>query len=377
MPRIKKQHLKQRSDGRYRCKYNGIEFYGASEEEALALRDEYKRQEASGVFKSENIRFSEYATRWIKAYKSHLTDAPYNTHARMLNKWLDNIDNQYMRDITPTDISEFYQLFAGMSASTIHSARDTIKGIFKAALADGIIQKDPSANIDPPKGIKGTHREISIEERALIHATDHRLRPAVMVMLYAGLRRGEVIALDIDRDIDFQRMTITVREAVRFDKQGKPMIVRPKTQAGIRVVPMIEGLANELYGLHGLICCSASGDMMTESAWDRAWHSYLYALGEKRNGCSRRWSKSAWKPVTIRAHDLRHSFATMLYESGVDPKTAMLWMGHADQTMTMQIYTHLTETRRKEAENALRESQKSAFGGQNGGQIEQQALKPL
>lgn len=58
----------------------------------------------------------------------------------------------------------------------------------------------------------------------------------------------------------------------------------------------------------------------------------------------------------------------MLYDAGVDLKTAMLWMGHADQSMTMQIYTHLTETRRKEAENTLRNAEKSLFGSQNGSQ---------
>lgn len=115
----------------------------------------------------------------------------------------------------------------------------------------------------------------------------------------------------------------------------------------------------------------------TVSAWERAWDSYLYALGEIKNGCSRRWAKGPWEPVTIRAHDLRHSYCTMLYDSGVDLKTAMLWMGHADQTMTMQIYTHLTDTRRKEAENALRNAQKTAFGVQNGGQNETPCVEPL
>ena len=140
---------------------------------------------------------------------------------------------------------------------------------------------------------------------------------------------------------------------------------------------MLDGLARELEHISGLLCPSASGELMTESAWSRAWDSYLYALGEKKNGCSRRWAKSAWVPVVMRAHDLRHSYCTMLYDSGVDLKTAMLWMGHADQTMTMQIYTHLTETRRKEAENALRSAQKASFGGQIGGQIPEDALKPL
>ena len=42
MPRVKKQHLKRRADGRYRCKYNGVQFYGATEEETLAAREAYK-----------------------------------------------------------------------------------------------------------------------------------------------------------------------------------------------------------------------------------------------------------------------------------------------------------------------------------------------
>lgn len=358
--------MKQRADGRYCCKYRGIQFMGATSDEALALRDEYKRREAAAASMPEDKHFGEYAARWVQAYKSHLTAGPYNTHVRMLNRFLEKTGNPLMREITPTDISAFYQLFAGRSSSTIHAARDTIRGVFRAALADGVIEKDPSAGVEPPKGTKGTHREITREERALIHATDHRLRPAVLVMLYAGLRRGEAMALDIGRDVDFNSMSITVREAVRFDQQGRPMIVRPKTAAGVRTVPMLEGLAEELRGRTGLLCPSSEGTLMTESAWERAWESYLYALGEKKNGCSRRWAKKPWLPVEIRAHDLRHSFCTMLYDSGVDLKTAMLWMGHADQTMTMQIYTHLTETRKKEAETALRNAQKSAFGMQNG-----------
>ena len=368
MPRQKKQRLKQRKDGRYACRYKELWFYGATDDEALAAREEYIRQLSSGQLAPENVLFSDYATRWVQAYKSHLTDGPYNTHVRMCNRFIEHIGNLYVRDIKPTDISSFYQLFAGKSSSSIHSARDTIKGIFRAALADGIIDKDPTASVDPPRGTKGTHREITKEERALIHATDHRLRPAVLVMLYAGLRRGEAMALDIDRDVDFKAMSITVREAVRFDQQGRPLIVRPKTAAGVRTVPMLQGLADELRGRHGLLCASADGALMTENAWERAWESYLYALGEKKNGCSRRWAKKPWLPVEIRAHDLRHSYCTMLYDSNVDLKTAMLWMGHADQSMTMNIYTHLTETRRKDAENALRAAQSSAFGSQNGSQ---------
>lgn len=204
------------------------------------------------------------------------------------------------------------------------------------------------------------------------------MRPAVMVMLYAGLRRGEVMALDVDRDVDFVAKTLTVREAVRFGLDGKPIICRPKTEAGFRTIPLLDILSRELQGHHGLICTSADGELMTESAWKRGWNSYLNALGETLNGCPRRWPASGpWHPVSIRAHDLRHSYCTMLYDAGVDLKTAMLWMGHDDQTMTMQIYTHLTQTRRLEAEAALRNAEKQLFGSQFGSQSAPSLPDPL
>lgn len=377
MPRVKKQHLKRRKDGRFACRYKNLFFYGDTEEEALEQREEYKTAERRGELAKQAPYFGEYSMRWLSAYKAHLTTGPYNQHVRNLNKWIEYVGDKPIDEYTPSDVSEFYQHFSGMSASTIHSARDTIKGVFKAAFADDLIKKDPSANIQPPKGTKGTHRAITDEERQLIQQTDHRLRPAVMTMLYAGLRRGEAIALNIDRDVNFKAKSVTIREAVRFGRDGKPIICRPKTEAGIRTVPLLDILARELEGRHGLLCTSTEGDMMTESAWKRAWNSYIYALGEKSNGCSRRWSKCAWVPVDIRAHDLRHSYCTMLYNFGIDLKTAMLWMGHADQAMTMQIYTHLTEQRRKEAENTLRNAEKAAFGSQNGSQAEVFHVEPL
>ena len=377
MPRQKKQHLKRRKDGRFACRYKELWFYGETEDEALQAREEYKDAEKRGELSRQQEYFGAYSMRWLEAYKAHLTTGPYNTHVRNLNKWLEIIGDKRMDEYTPTDVSQFYQHFAKMSASTIHSTRDTIKGVFKAALADGLITRDPSATVTPPKGSKGTHRAITAEERQLIHQVDHRLRPAVMAMLYAGLRRGEAMALDVDRDVNFSRMTLTVREAVRFNREGHPVICQPKTEAGIRTVPLLNILAHELKGIHGLLCKSASGGMMTESSWARAWDSYIYALGEAYNGCSRRWCKGPWQPVMIRPHDLRHSYCTMLYDSGVDLKTAMLWMGHADQTMTMQIYTHLSDQRRTEAENALRNAEKRLFGSQNGSQDEMFHVEPL
>lgn len=383
MPR---QKLTQRADGRYRCKYKGKEFYGDTPREAQAKREEYKRMLEAGI-KEESLGLTvkAYAFRWVSTYKSHLTDGPYNTHVRMLNRFCNHegIGSRRMQDIDTIDVQGFYNTAEGKSYSYICDMRDTIKGLFKFALADRVIQHDPTIKAKVPRGKKGTHRAITQDERDLISALDHRMRPAAMVMLYAGLRRGEALALDIDRDVDYDEKTITVRYAVRYPDQQHPILVDPKTEAGARTIPLLDVLANELKGKHGLLITDIDGQMMTEKSWSRAWESYLCKLSALHNGHAKRWHGRTkadkamiasggtippWEDISIRPHDLRHSYCTMLYDAGVDLKTAQRWMGHADADVTMKIYTHLTEERQKKATKDLEKAAKNLYGGQNGGQ---------
>lgn len=377
MPR---QSLKQRADGRYRVKFQDKYFYGATQREAYAARDEYKRALEAGMHEeSMGVTLQDYALRWVSTFKSHLSDNQYNTHIRNVNRLCahDSMGSKRMRSIVPSDIQSFYNTYQGMSQSSINSMRDTVRGVFKGALADRVIQFDPTLALTLPKGTKGSHRSITPLEREVIHRTRHRLRPAVMTMLYAGLRRGEIIALDVDRDVDFEKRTITVRYAVAFDNQNHPVLKDPKTEAGERTIPLLDILANELRGIHGLVVTAAgSNDLMSESSWSRCWDSYISALETEANGVRRRWygktkehkqilanggTLPPFIDMDIRSHDLRHSFCTMLYEADVDLKSTMTWMGHADEEMTMQIYTHLSEEKERQAALALHKYANSQY----------------
>lgn len=372
--------LKQRADGRYCCKYKGRFFYGETQKEAFAKRDAYRRMIDAGLKEdADRITVRSYASRWVSTHKAHVSDATYNTHVRILNRFIDFQDygSRAIRDIDTTDIQAFYNQAAGKSHSWLCDMRDTIRGLFKYALADRLILCDPTLKAKLPQGTKGTHRAITQHERDLISATQHRLRPAVMVMLYAGLRRGEALALDIDRDVDFEHNIIRVTEAVRFIDQQHPSIVPPKTSAGVRTIPLLSVLADELRGKHGLLMTDVDGAPMTETAFRRAWESYLVAISETHNGDSKRWygkRKSSpedlppWKDIVIRPHDLRHSYCTMLYDADVDIKTAQKWMGHTDPSVTMSIYTHLTDSREKSASEALENAAKKLAGSQSGSQ---------
>lgn len=401
--------LKQRADGRYRCAYKGKAFYGNTQAEAYRKRDEYRRMIEAGLRReADGLTVHDYAMQWVQTYKAHLPDASYNQYVRILNRFceFDDLGSLRMADITTLDVQRFFNTASHMSQSYISDMHNTICGLFRYAAADRVILADPTIKAKAPKGVKGTHRAITAAERELIDRVPHRIRPAVMVMLYAGLRRGEVLALDIDRDVDFINRTISVRGAVIFDNQGQPVETTTKTEAGLRTVPLVQRLADELTGLHGRLATTVDGKPMTEISWQRAWDSYINALSETHNGGSRRWygrtrehkkriaryeqlvaegrmieaeqiKLPPWEDISIRPHDLRHSYCTMLYDAGIDVKTAQKWMGHADPTVTMKIYTHLTEEREKVSAEALESALKPLLEGQNEGQNNVMRLQTL
>lgn len=356
MPRAKKQQLLQRADGRYRCKYKGIEFYGYSSDEALAARDEYKRQEAAGQLAAVlPVTLQQYALKWLPLHKGNVSAKCYNDYAKQLEKLLSVCGSRPLSSITVDDAAAVWQLFSGMSASLIHRARMLYISLFDTAIENDLIRKNPftAKHAQPPKAPAGSHRALNPEEIALIGSTPHRLQPAVMIMLYAGLRRGEVLALDM-ASVDLLHGLIHVSQAVRFDG-NRPVLTDPKTEAGVRSVPVLSPLRPILENRVGLVAEAVHGGLMTDTAFRRAWDSYLHAL-----------SLAAGHPVSFRPHDLRHTYCTMLRDAGVDMKQAMIWMGHADEKMILRIYDHVTEKRTQSSVSKLESMlQRGQIGGQN------------
>lgn len=387
-----KQKYTKRPDGRYRCTWTPPgtnkpkDFYGNTVEEMLAARDKYKLQVMQGIKANNNITVHRYALRWVRAHKKNVAPATFDSYVRYLNQFCQSYGDYPLKSITATDIADFYGGLNGYSKSYISKMRQTVNGMFQSAVADRLIPYDPTVSVKTPKGTEGTHRAIELWERQLIHELpkDHRMRTPALVMLYTGIRRGEALAVELDRDVDLTAKTITVREAVQFAGNAR-VLKDPKTQAGFRAIPLPDILIDELRGKTGLLMPSAKGAPMTESAFDRAWETLLNQLSAQKNGCQKRWYGKTnehkailaaggklppWQDVTIRPHDLRHSYCTMLFDLGVDLKTAQKLMGHADEEVTLKIYTHLTEIREKSSVKILLDGVNAGVYGQIYGQTQ-------
>ena len=391
---MQKQKLKQRADGRYCAVYKGKQFMADTPEESLRLRDDYKYRCEHGFDDLRKITVKRYAEEWLPLYKGGKVQLnTYNQYAILFEKLISVIGSVQMSSVTPDDVARVWKVFSGQSRSQIRKASYLYRRLFDSARESGYCRRNPfrSDSVTVPKGTSGTHRAITDEERRLIETTPHRLQLGAMIMLYAGLRRGELLALQYNHVQDGQ---FIVHQAVTF-AGADPEIKGTKNEASMRKVPVLAPLRPFFYDASGapvknmgyIVSC-ADGSVCTEAAWKRAWDSYIFALETALNGSEKRWyhrtrewkqahpeewatyerllrtkPKQAeeyrlmgWRSVTIRPHDLRHSFCEWALTKGVDLKTVISWMGHTDERMVMRIYDHLSDKREAAAVALLNDS---------------------
>lgn len=383
MPREKKQKLKKRADGRYRCKYKGIEFYSTiSSDDVLAQREEYKRNEKAGLIRKASV--SDYAIPWLKRTYPSVSNSTKTGLAIHLQHLIDEIGNKQISGVIPSDIKGVYsRQYANCSNSYLKAARQLYSALFDSAVADGLIRSNPARDrtAKPHKGTLPKTRPITPQERIWIETlcTDHRAYPIVMTMLYAGLRPQEAKAILIERDVDFVNDTITVRETAHNNGQKYAYTEEGKTAWSNRQIPLFPPLKTALTGRKGYLITSAHGERVTHTTWRVVWNSYKTKMETAINGIDRRWygktkehiklkeegNLPEWVEFDIVPYSLRKSFCVMCRDNGVELNTCRRWMGHADSTMILQVYDSVSEDRseqeRKKIENRL-------FGGQNGGQ---------
>lgn len=374
MPRVKE---KPRKDGRYQRKYKGKYFYADTPDEAQRLRDEYKYQCEHGIDQLRNITVSDFAAQWLPLSKASVSDKTYNDYAVQLEALISVCGDKFMSAVLPMDIKKVWTHYLGYSDSTIRRARMLYKALFASAIENGYCRINPVAkdSAAPHKGTSGTHRAIEQWERNIIETFPHRMQPAAMLMLYAGLRRGEALAFS---SADVHGDTLTVSRAVRFES-NHPVLCDPKTEAGVRDIPVFGPLRPFLDNLSGLILPDTRGRLCSETAFQNAWADWKNSIELMLNNCKqKRWyflepsyrsrdprrydqiqrllaagkKEEAdalrfmdWKQWTVRPHDLRHSYCVMLRDAGVDLKLAIRWMGHADEKMILRIYDHVSDLR--------------------------------
>ena len=314
--------------------------------------------------------FGEWADKWIKekiiGNVSNGTLTEYKAAIKHLKAYFDKV---CMRDIRFSDFQQFINTLAKenpntkkpMSKKTLGDLKKVASAIFDYAIQNNIsgISNYFKGIIIPKNAPQLKRRALSESEQQMIIDTPHAAQLPAMIMMFSGLRRGEVIPL-MWSDIDFERNIITVNKSVNFEINSAIVKDGGKTENAKRIVPLSPILKDYLLKkkksmtvLSMTVCVNSKGKMHTESSWRRMWESYLLDLNIKYGYKDIEISKHSptlkaktlpMKILPFTPHYLRHTFATMLYLQGVDLETAKHYLGHGDIAVTSNIYTHCDES---------------------------------
>ena len=276
--------------------------------------------------------FKVYANKWFDTYKKPklkpTTLQGYRSNLKM--HLYPAFGDMRLDEITVETVQQFLNDRVDLAKNTVHTMFVLFSEIMDSAFEDRYIKSNPakSKRINIPSTRKTERQALSPEQLRLIIAeiseklTDVTERRLMALLLFTGMRRGEVMGLRWE-DIDFEKRLITVNRAVSYTT-NQPIISTPKTKSGKRVIPLDDQLVTFL-----------------KPHLDAG-----YVIGGKEPPTlmvTRRLLRNLDKKINMfgaTPHVFRHSYISALAEAGVDLKTIQQISGHSNVTTTMGIYAH-------------------------------------
>ena len=290
------------------------------------------------------------------------TRTGYKTVINILKK--DNMGSRRIDTVKLSDAKAWLiklQQVDGRSYSSIHTIRGVLRPAFRMALEDDLIRKNPfdfelsSVIVNDSVTREAITREQERNLLKFIKEDRHfcRYYDAIYILLNTGLRISEFCGLT-KSDINFKDMTIRVERQLQRGSDMQYIIEKPKTECGNRFVPMTPEVADcfkniiknretpkvepMIDGVVGFLCLDKNDMPMVSLHWEK----YMQHIREKYNSIY----KIQMPRVT--PHVCRHTFCSKMAKSGMNPKTLQYIMGHADISVTLNVYTHVSVDDAKE-----------------------------
>lgn len=389
---LRKGEFQRASDGKYVYGYtdpNGVRRYIYSKDlKKLREREEkLVKDQLDGldvyVAGSADINF--VFDRYI-SIKSELRSSTKSNYTYMYDRFIrDGFGKKKIGDVKYSDVLQFYYDLLhnkGLQINTLDTIHTVLHPTFQLAVRDGIIRNNPSdgvmAELKKKTGNKkGIRHALTLEQqRAFMDYIAQSpvfvgWHPFFTVLLGTGCRIGEVVGLRWE-DVDLEKRTININHQMTYYPRREDTykcefkVSLPKTDAGIRILPMMnqvyEALKGEydrqleegfpdvvIDGMTGFIFTNRFGSIHNPQAVNRA----IRRIYEAHNAEELVKAKNEHRdPVIIphfSCHHMRHTFCTRFCENETNVKVIQSIMGHASIETTMDIYAEVTEMTKKEA----------------------------
>lgn len=308
----------------------------SSKRDANRMKRQIEIELASGTYgkSTEAITFKVFAEKWLEDYRPSIKASTFIAYQYDNRKHLiPHFGRKLLSNITARDVQGYVtlKLKQGLSPRTVNKNLTVLRLMFKHAIIQGYLDKDPAQFVKRPRV---PHKEMDFlrpkEVELLIEASPPDYKALFATAVLTGARQGELFALrwgdlDLDRGVMFIRRTYHAR--IGF--------AEPKTKAANRAVSISPRLVNILFehqaitgGDPDALVFSKDGEPLVGQNMVRdVFHPILKGAGIRR----------------VRFHDLRHTYAAMMIAQDCNMKWLQGQMGHSSITTTMDRYGHLLE----------------------------------
>lgn len=334
-----------------------------TKKEATLAASRLELEISNGDLKQDNnILFESVYHEWYQVYTNTVQESTTVRVAGMFNSHiLPAFGKKRIRTITLDDVQAAVNGWSKEVKRNYKRWYYYTRQVFQHALKLGYIDRDPSSLVTVPKPDPNWQRDKNKfwTKEQMIHFFSYidpieeaEKYTLFRVLAYTGIRRGECLALTW-QDINFRKATMTINKTLTQGTGGKQIIQPPKTKAGKRTIPIDAKTLSylkhwrhaqqRLYLIFGyntlkpgqlVFANQVNGykSLNTPGKW-------LHAIIDNRS--------SEFSRITI--HKFRHTFTSLMFESGASLKEVQGLLGDADASTVMNVYTHVTGTKRKEA----------------------------
>jgi integrase len=312
------------------------------------------------VFDTQNLTVGRYLERWLPdSVKDTVKQTTFECYERLMRLHLQptTLGSVKLKALTPANVRALYRekLDSGLSPASVQRVHALLHKALKQAVNDGLVPRNVTEAVKAPRQSRKEIQALNPEQaRAFLGAArGERLETLYLLAVHTGLRQSELFGL-MWQDVDLEANRLSVRRILSAAKNG-PIFTTPKNDKSrsVRLTPRaVESLhahrkrqAEEREKLgkpwrdHGLVFCTQVGTPLNRNNV----HTRSFKPLVER----------ASLPPTLRFHDLRHTFATLMLKGGEHPKVVQEMMGHSNINITLDTYSHVLPDMQDKAADRL------------------------
>lgn len=317
-----------------------------------------ERTERGRPARDSNQLVKAFMADWLDAIAPTVKGSTMRTWRSRCDAWIvPQLGDRRLSSLKPADVNRLIatMMDAGRSRQAAHNVFSTLRSALNMAVKWGLLASNPCNGVRPPRVITEEMKTWSAAEArtAIAHsADDARMGAFWRLALTTGMRSGELVGLRW-QDIDLERGLISVRQAIVRGEQGRYIVSTPKTARGRRAIAISPSdvaalrihrkaqlqrrLGADTWNDSDLVFCDGKGDYLRSTPITRAFNRLIAEAGLP----------------TIRIHDMRHTAATLMLASGEHPKIVSERLGHSSISITLDRYSHVSESMQRDAANRL------------------------